>query len=159
MALHPSTERLEATVRFYQSNLSFLTATNEVFNNRGYITTNPAAGTRANVIEWRYSNGEMRQMLVFLGKAAGEVAAELAPYTVTKAPHIEALLALVHLPAGPSEAKKELYYCMQDLNDKGPDDNTLVVANITPEWLSGFLDGDGSICVCHTMRKSPMRNG
>ena len=143
-------ERLEATVRFCQSNLSFLTAINEVFGNKGHITTNTC--TRANVIEGRYSKGEMRQMLSFGGKAAGEVAAELAPYTVTKDPHIEALLAFVHLPAGPSEAKKQLYYRIQDLNDKGPDDNTLKIENITPEWLSGFFDGDGSICVSHTVR-------
>ena len=119
----------------YQSNLSFLNAINEVFDNKGYITIHSAAGTCANVIEKRCSKGDMRQMLTFVGKAAGELAAQLEPYTVTQAPHIEALWALVHLPADPSEAKKQLYYRMQDLDDKEPDDNTLVLANIASACL------------------------
>ena len=104
---------LEAALRVHQSNLSFLNATNEVFDDKGIITIHSAADTCANVIEGRCSKAEMRQMLTFVGKAAGELAAQLEPYTVTQAPHIEALWALVHLPADPSEAKKQLYYRMQ----------------------------------------------
>jgi len=66
-------ERFQGMVRFNQSNLAFLTAINAEFGYTGSISTHYAAGTRANVNEGRYSNGEMRQTLTFLSKAAVEV--------------------------------------------------------------------------------------
>ncbi|DBA84417.1 TPA: hypothetical protein ACH3X1_006053 [Trebouxia sp. C0004] len=116
---------LEASVRFAQSNLTFLTAINAEFGHTGYISTRSAA---ANMNEGRYSQGELRQMLTFMGKAAGDVAAELQPYTVTKAPHIEILLDMLKHPAGPSglSARQQCHHRMQDLYSKAPDDSALV---------------------------------
>ncbi|DBA91133.1 TPA: hypothetical protein ACH3X1_016092 [Trebouxia sp. C0004] len=81
-------ERFQGMVRFSQSNLAYLTAINAEFGYTGYISTHYAAVTNANVNEGRFSNGEMRQTLTFLGKAAVEVAEELAPFTVTKTQHV-----------------------------------------------------------------------
>ncbi|DBA90255.1 TPA: hypothetical protein ACH3X1_003547 [Trebouxia sp. C0004] len=63
----------------------------EEFGYTGNISTHSAAGTVANVNEGRYSEGEMRQVLTFVGKAADKVA-ELAPFTVTKTQHFKVLL-------------------------------------------------------------------
>ncbi|DBA92778.1 TPA: hypothetical protein ACH3X1_002970 [Trebouxia sp. C0004] len=93
--------RLDAIVRVYQSNLAFHTAINAEIGYTGYISTHSVAGTAANMNEGRYSKGELRQKLTFVGKAAGDVAAELQPYTVTKAPHIEILLGMLKHRAGP----------------------------------------------------------
>ncbi len=143
--------RLEASVRFAQSNLTFLTAINAEFGYTGYIFTRSAA---ADYNEGRYSKGEWRQILTFVGKAAGDVAAELQPYTVTKAPHIEILLDMLKQPAGPSglSARQQCHHRMQDLYSRAPDDITLVVQNITPRWIAGMFDGDGCIAVRHHLR-------
>ena len=154
ISIHRKGGALRATVRFAQSNLAFLTAINAEFDYTGYISTHSAAGKAANVNEGRYSKGELRQMLTFVGKAAGDVAAELQPYTVTKAPHIEILLDMLKHPASPSRlsARQQCYLRMQVLYSKAPDDNALVDQNITPAWMAGMFDGDGCIVVTHHLR-------
>jgi len=92
--------RLEAIGRFYQSNLCFLTAINAEFGYTGNISTHSAAGTVANVNEGRCSEGEMRQVLTFVGKAADKVAAELAQFSVTKTQHFKVLLEMLNQPNG-----------------------------------------------------------
>ena len=94
--------RLEAIVRFYQSNLCFLTAINAEFGYTGNISTHFAAGTVANVNEGRCSESEMRQVLTFVGKAADKVAAELAPFTATKTQHFKVLLEMLNQPNAPT---------------------------------------------------------
>lgn len=139
-------KKLEARVSFAQSNSTFLSAINAEFCYTGYLYTRSAA---ADYNEGRYSKGESRHILTFGGRAAGDVAAELQPYTVTKAPHIETLLDMLKHPAGPSgmSARQQCHKRMQDLYSKVPYDSALVVQNITPEWLAGMFDGDGCIFV------------
>ena len=139
-------KQLVARVAFAQSNLSFLTAINAEFDHTGYINTGSA---RADVNEGRYSRGELRQVLIFDGRAAGDVAAELQPYTVMKAPQIDTLLDMLKQPAGASgmSSRQQCHKRMQELNSRGPDHSTLVVQNITAEWLAGIFDGDGCIFV------------
>lgn len=45
--------------------------------------------------------------MTFMGKAAGDFAAELQPYSVTKAPHIEILLDMLKHPAGPQGCQQD----------------------------------------------------
>ena len=139
-------KQLGARVSFAQSNLTFLTAINAEFGDTGYICTRSA---RADINEGRYSRGELRRVLIFEGRAAGDVAAELQPYTVTKAPHIDTLLDMLKQPAGAlgMSARQQCHKRTQDLQSKASDDSTLVVQNITPEWLAGMFDGDGCIFV------------
>jgi hypothetical protein len=141
------TDRFEPVIRIYQSNLAFLTAVNMEFNNTGYIAYHGEAGMDPNVNEGRYSQGEHRQVLSFFGKAAVDVAAELAPFTVTKKNHFETVLEMLNQPDGPV-TKEQYSVRMQCFNSK-PEDNTLEVKNITAEWLAGMFDGDGCICVKH----------
>ncbi|KAL0029426.1 hypothetical protein WJX77_007038 [Trebouxia sp. C0004] len=145
-------QQLVARVMFAQSNLAFLTAINAEFGYTGSIYTRSKAAVDYN--EGRYSKGELRQMLSFECRAAGDVAAELQPHTVTKAPHIEIVLDMLKHPAGPSgtSARQQCYKHMQDLHSKDPDDSDLVVQNITPEWLAGMFDGDGCIWVKHNLK-------
>ena len=139
-------KQLGAKVSFAQSNLTFLTAINAEFGHTGYISTRSAA---IDYNEGRYSKGESRRILIFEGTAAGDVAAELQPYTVTKAPHIDTLLDMLKHPVGPSgmSARRQCHKRMQDLYSKATDDRDLVLQNITPEWLAGMFDGDGCIYV------------
>lgn len=128
-------KRFEAKVAFAQSNLAFLTAIIAEFGDTGYIYTRSAA---VDYNEGRYSTGEPRQTMTFMGKAAGDFAAELQPYSVTKAPHIEILLDMLKHPAGPSgmSARQQCHHRMLDHYSKAPDDSAqnLVVQSITPEW-------------------------
>ena len=71
--------------------------------------------------------------------AAVEVATELQPFTVTKRPHFKACSEFAALPPVPAEAKRRLHLRMQNLNIKVLADSTLVIANITSEWLARFL--------------------
>lgn len=100
-----------------ESNLTFLTAINAEFSHTGYIYTRSAA---VDYMEGRYSKGELRHILTFGGRAAGDVAAELQPYTVTKAPHIDTLLDMLKHPAGPSgmSARQQCHKRMQGLQSK-----------------------------------------
>ena len=136
-------KQLGARLAFAQSNFTFLNAINAEFGYTGYINTRPA---RVGCVEGRYSKGELRQILIFDGRAAGDVAAELQP---SKAPHIATLLDMLKHPASPSgwSTRQQCHQRMQDLNSKATDDRVLVVENITPEWLAGMFDGDGCIFV------------
>ncbi|DBA77426.1 TPA: hypothetical protein ACH3X1_009258 [Trebouxia sp. C0004] len=89
----------------------------------------------------------MRQVLTFVGKAADKVAAELAPFTVTKTQHFKVLLEMLNQPNG-LLTKSEYRDRIHTLNSH-PEDSILVVKNITPEWLAGMFDGDGGITVIH----------
>ena len=95
--------------------------------------------------EGRYSNGELRQTLTFYGEAAGKVAAELAPFTVTKAQHFRVLLEMLNQPNGLLTNNQCLDY-ISTLNNNSQN-SILEVKNITPEWLAGMFDGDGGITV------------
>jgi hypothetical protein len=65
--------------------------------------------------------------------------------------HIKTLLGMLKHPAGLS-AREQCHHRMQVLKSKAPDDSTLVVQNITPEWIAGMFDGDGCIVVSHHLR-------
>ena len=44
------------------------------------------------------------------------------------------------------EKWRRMHKAMLDLNDKGPADEALVLANINyPKWAAGIFDGDGSV--------------
>lgn len=90
-------QRFDAIIRFYQSNLAFLTATNKELKNIGYIWQRTGAGSTA-YIKGNYSKGECGHTLSFYAEAVDKVAAELAPYTVTKTQHIQVLLEMLNQP-------------------------------------------------------------
>ncbi|DBA88137.1 TPA: hypothetical protein ACH3X2_005131 [Trebouxia sp. C0005] len=148
-------QRFEAIVRICQSNLAFLTAINKEFDNTGYIRQHSAAGTRLDVEEGRYSNGELRQALTFYGEAAVKVAAELAPFTVTKSQHFQVLFDMQNQRKGLLTNSKYLD-SIHTLNSH-PEDSILIVKNITAPWLAGMFDGDGGITVPHNEKAGRSR--
>lgn len=148
-------ERFQGMVRFSQSNLAYLTAINAEFGYTGYISTHYAAGTDANVNEGRFSNGKMRQTLTFLGKAAVEVAEELAPFTVTKTQHMKVLLEMMKQSDG--LLTRAQYWERMKALDRQPEDSIIEVRNITPAWLAGMFDGDGGLTVLHNKESGRSR--
>ena len=145
---------LTAMLIFYQSNTALLNAINEFFGHKGHVKTSYASECPSNnvAVEGKYSKGEKRQFLTFRSKAAGEIAQELLPYTVTKGPLLEIVLKFVSLPVGPSETKIALYKKAKKLNEKKTEKTSVQAANIVPAWVGGFVDGDGCICVYHDVR-------
>ena len=136
--------------RFCQSNLALLTAINDALGSKGHISFRSASKS---VEEGMYSKGKQGQVLTLNGSFALEVAGELQPYSVTKVAHFQVLAELAALTPGQSETKLNLHKRMLELNNKGPEDDTLALDNMTPEWLAGFFDGDGSIGVMHERSK------
>lgn len=143
-------QKVQAVVRFYQSNTVFLTAINKEFDNTGYVRVHSGAGTQANINEGRYSKGELRQKLTFYDQAACKVAAELLPFTVTKTQHFKLLLEMQKQPNGLLTNRQWLDR-ISTLNNNSQD-CILEVKNITPHWMAGMFDGDGCINVHHTQR-------
>lgn len=147
-------QRFEAIVRICQSNRAFLTAINKEFDNTGYISLHSASGTRHNVQEGRYSDGELRQTLTFYGEAADKVAGELAPFSVTKTQHFKLLLEMLNQP----NSQKSKYLDQISTLNSNPQDCILEAKNIKPEWLAGMFDGDGGITVPHNDKAGRSRS-
>ena len=128
---------------------------NREFDDTRYIRQHSAAGTQPNVKEGRYSNGKLPQSLTFYGEAAGKVAVELAPFTLTKTQHFQVLFEMLNRPKGLLTKSKYLDR-IHTLNSHS-EDSILVVKNITPEWLAGMFDGDGGITVLHNEKAGRSR--